>query len=372
MLQDAVTILERGDESGNDMPLRFRLPSGLEILGLPTRNYNEGDWDLGPTWNYLVLADRPFLVDTGRWGRTEQLLEMMKKYGTDPRDLDFIILTHGHEDHDGGVGMLTRISKVPVKAHRTYGRLIRMYPDECPQGANPDFPAACWQCFMPREWTDKYCAAYHRERADMPVDELADGSTEIAPGVTAVHTPGHNCDCLTIFVGDEAVLVGDTVLPQITPWPSSEQRHEKLAEVLDPDQPAEEIFGLKAYIRSLKKLVALGRENNRLVLPAHRLFYEGQWNELDLAQRASELIEHHLTRASAFLELLQSGPKTVRELSLAHFDNGKLKGAGKRMADNEVISHLELMLHAGDVRVLSDGRFEATGQSVLADYMEGL
>jgi len=63
-------IIQQGDASGNGMVAKIRLPSGLEVITLPTKNFYGGHWDLGPTWNYAVMADRPFLVDAGRFGRT--------------------------------------------------------------------------------------------------------------------------------------------------------------------------------------------------------------------------------------------------------------------------------------------------------------
>jgi hypothetical protein len=62
-------VMHKGDDSGNEMLVRFRLPSGLEIFGLPTKNFYGGDWDLGPTWNYAVLSDKPFLRQTVSSGR---------------------------------------------------------------------------------------------------------------------------------------------------------------------------------------------------------------------------------------------------------------------------------------------------------------
>ena len=69
MKQYIKEIINKGDDSGNGMTVRFSLPSGLEIIGLPTKNFYGGHWDLGPTWNYAVLADKPFLVDSGRFGQ---------------------------------------------------------------------------------------------------------------------------------------------------------------------------------------------------------------------------------------------------------------------------------------------------------------
>jgi hypothetical protein len=48
-LNSKVEIVHKGDESGNGMAARFRLPSGLEIIGLATKNHYGSHWDLGPT-----------------------------------------------------------------------------------------------------------------------------------------------------------------------------------------------------------------------------------------------------------------------------------------------------------------------------------
>ena len=96
-------VIHRGDDSGNGMTVRWRLPSGLEILGLPTQNAYGGHWDLGPTWNYVVLTDRPFLVDSGRFGQGNRLIAMMEGAGIKAQDLEFVLISHGHEDHDGGL-----------------------------------------------------------------------------------------------------------------------------------------------------------------------------------------------------------------------------------------------------------------------------
>ena len=71
-------IINAGDDSGNERVVKFQLPTGLEIFSLPTKNYYGGHWDLGPTWNYAVMADKPFLVDAGRFGQGKNLVGMME------------------------------------------------------------------------------------------------------------------------------------------------------------------------------------------------------------------------------------------------------------------------------------------------------
>ena len=94
--------------AATEWSVRFRLASGLEVYGLPTENFYGGHWDLGPTWNYVVMTDPPFLVDAGRRGQGRKLIAMLEFAGLKPSDLGFVLISHGHEDHDGGLGELAQ------------------------------------------------------------------------------------------------------------------------------------------------------------------------------------------------------------------------------------------------------------------------
>ena len=153
-------VISEGDGSGNEMVVRFRLPSGLEVFGLPTKNAYGGHWDLGPTWNYAVMADRPFLVDAGKFGQGSRLLAMMETASISHTDLYFVLISHSHEDHDGGLAELIEATRLKVKAHAIYDHLIRKYPTQSPEAKKKDFPAKCWHCFMPESFYSKNCRAY--------------------------------------------------------------------------------------------------------------------------------------------------------------------------------------------------------------------
>ncbi|MEJ2724209.1 MAG: MBL fold metallo-hydrolase [Deltaproteobacteria bacterium] len=356
------------------MVVRLRLPSGLEILGLPTKNFYGGDWDLGPTWNYLVLADRPFLVDTGRTGEGKTLLEKLKTVGVSGKDLAFVLLSHGHEDHDGGLAEIVQATGVSVKAHVLYERLIRSYPDDAPPGVNRDFPASCWRCAMPESFSNKHCRVYHRERGRLEIETIGDGETSITDSVVSYHLPGHSPDALAFLLGEEALLVGDTLLPDISPHPTRLCYFDDVANVLGPNYSnGDSIYGLGAYLRSLKKLEGIGTRTGQLtILPAHRLFYNHQWNEMDLNKRVRDLLTHHVERCACILETLKPGPKTVRELAAASFDAALLKGSGIVMAENEILSHCELLETSGDLVSCNGGRLEATGTSNFESTIEAL
>lgn len=370
MLQEITTVIKKGDSSGNEMLLRFRLPSGLDIFGLPTQNRYGGGWDLGPTWNYLVLADPPFLLDAGRFNQTEDILGMMRKVGFDPSDLGFILLSHGHEDHDGGVAALAQQTGATIRVHPVYERMIRVSPQACPTDAHREYPAKCWNCFMPQDFVSKNCLAYHKANSRMTVIPVDEDPCELMPGVTTYATPGHSPDSLSTVINNEAILVGDTILPEISPWPTTLQLYDRIAGVLDGWDP-KTIFGLNAYIRSLHKLKQIGIEAGPLwVLPAHRLYYRDVWNDLDLVGRIDALFEHHRNRCAAILNILQSSAMQAEEIALQLFPEHLLKGPGKRMAANEIVSHLELMASTGDITVDKSGGFIATGRSSFEAFIQ--
>jgi len=368
------TVIHQGDASGNDMTVRFRLPSGLEIYGLPTKNFYGGHWDLGPTWNYAVMADKPFLVDAGRFGQGENLVAMMKSVGIRPQDLDFVLISHSHEDHDGGLSELVKSTRINVKAHAIYDLLIRKYADQAPPGYKEQFPAKCWHCVMPESFYSKNCLHYHKVLQDLTIDKISDGNQTLATNITSYHLAGHSPDCLAVMLGEEAIVVGDVILPDITPWPTREAMFDEVADVIKPDYTEPHaVFGLRRYIKSLKKLAEIARAHpDILVLPAHRLYYNDHWNGIQLAERVDELLQHHIQRCAAIIEILNNKPKTADEIAQEHFEDRLLEGFGSFMAANEIISHCELLIDSRDVVSVNGDRYSATDSGDFETYFKAL
>jgi len=367
-------IIHQGDDSGNELVVKFRLPSGLEIYGLPTKNFYGGHWDLGPTWNYAVMADRPFLVDAGRFGQGKDLVGMMEAAGIKSADLDFVLISHSHEDHDGGLAELVKQTRLRVKAHSIYDLLIRRYPAKAPGGQKQNFPAKCWHCMMPESFWRKNCLEYHNVLHDLIVENINDGQTVLGSDMHLLHLPGHSPDCLAVLLGSEVLIVGDIVLPDISPWPTREAMFDEVAEVIASRYAqAESIFGLQRYLKSLKKLEQIGRQfPDILVLPAHRLYYCGRWNGFRLMERVRELIRHHIDRCAAIIEILRNGSKTAAEIAAVHFDAKLLQGFGSLMAANEVAAHCELLIKSGAVTAVENSRYAFTGTTDIERYIQNL
>lgn len=58
--------------------------------------------------SYLLLGERPALVETGPTSTVDTLLAGVRAAGVDPRDLGAVAVTHIHLDHAGGAGALAQ------------------------------------------------------------------------------------------------------------------------------------------------------------------------------------------------------------------------------------------------------------------------
>ena len=141
------------------------------------------------------------------------------------------------------------------------------------------------------------------------------------------HLPGHCADAMAFQIGEEALIVGDNLLPEITPHPTQEAFWRWSGKILPPEyNRPERLYGLRAYLRSLKRLRALGRKfPDMIVLPAHRLFYANRWHMIELENRSTEIIEHHVQRCASILGILNDGPRTLEQIVLTHFEPNLLK-----------------------------------------------
>ncbi|OGP68546.1 MAG: hypothetical protein A2031_00135 [Deltaproteobacteria bacterium RBG_19FT_COMBO_43_11] len=374
MLKQMIKVIRSGDANGKNMIIKLTLSSGLDIYGFATPNFYGGDWDYGASWNYLVLSDQPFLLDTGRFNMGKKLLDMINAASLSINDFKYIVISHGHEDHDGGLYDLAEMTGKKIKAHAPYKQLTHFYPDLAPAGARPDFPASCWHCFMPEAYVNQNCLKYHKERTLLEIDEIKDGNSGLGERVKTYHVPGHSPDSLAIQLGDEAILVGDTVLPEITPFPSREAFFYQVEKVLYPEHTtADELYGLRAYIKSIKKLKKIGEKYSDIItLPGHRLFSNNNWNEINLRDRANELIEHHIQRCAAVLQIIKKEAKTIHQITKEHFPAHMLKDIGSAMAELEVHSHLELLIIAEDVMQAGRDKFIAAGSSNFKNIIRNL
>jgi len=156
---------------------------------------------LGMTSAYVVRGPVPILVDAGMTGQEAVLRFRLRRVGVELTDLALVIVTHAHSDHAGCLAWIKASTDAAIACSRPTmdllgtGKSARMVP----------------RTLVSRLITPLLArvAKYPAVQADVPVDE----PMTLAPyGVdgTLLPTPGHTRGCLSVLVGDDAI-VGDLV-----------------------------------------------------------------------------------------------------------------------------------------------------------------
>jgi len=169
---------------------------------------------------YLLLGDRPALVETGPTSTLETLLDGVRQAGVDPDDLQAAAVTHIHLDHAGGAGALAqRLPSLHIYVHtvgaphlidpaRLVASAARLYGDDLPHLFGDVVPAPAAR-----------------------VHALTDGDTVLLGSrrLVAVDTPGHathhhafwDAGTGDLFTGDMAgvALPGSRYVRAPTPPP---------------------------------------------------------------------------------------------------------------------------------------------------------
>jgi len=150
---------------------------------------------------YVVVGERPILIDTGWPNEEATILAALRAAGFGPRDLSLILLTHGHSDHAGSAAELRQLSQAPVALHEADHDMVRRGRNEHlqPTGllgwlfspiANGPFPT-----FEP----------------DLQL-EPGDRLDKFGIAGEILHTPGHTPGSVSLLLDSGEVFAGDLLM----------------------------------------------------------------------------------------------------------------------------------------------------------------
>ncbi|MHB1035076.1 MAG: MBL fold metallo-hydrolase [Pirellulales bacterium] len=156
---------------------------------------------LGIANAFLILEDRPVLVDSGSAAGVPRLLKALATHGVGPRDLALVIHTHAHSDHCGGTAELVRLAGIPVAIHPAEAASL------CTGKGSPSRPATLSGRVM-RPWLR---VEFPPVEADLLVN---DGFLLEVHGVGGriVATPGHTDGSISILLDSGDAVVGDLLM----------------------------------------------------------------------------------------------------------------------------------------------------------------
>src|SRR5437764_3750294 len=152
---------------------------GANVHAIDTRM---GGYD-GITAGYLLLTDRPCLVETGTALSAPVVQEAVSSLGISATDLATVVVTHIHLDHAGGVGdIASRYPNAQIVVHERGARHL-VDPARLVASARRVYGAVMDEMFGDLKPTE---AARVRAVDDGDAVELGGGRT-----LTAHYSPGH-------------------------------------------------------------------------------------------------------------------------------------------------------------------------------------
>ena len=303
----------------------------IHCLRIPT------PWAVGRVNCYLVEDDPLTLVDTGpNSGRAlDELERALARHGRRVEDLERIVITHQHPDHEGLTEILRRRSGAEVCA---LDRLAPWLADWRGEQKADDAHAAA---LMARHGVAPDIVAvlealsqnFRAWGSSSPVDrQLADGDElPFARRTWRVHhRPGHSATDTVFHDAERRELIGgDHLIGHISSNPLASK-----------DQPQ----ALVSYLDSLRATAAMDGVDR--VLPGHGEEVTG------VADLVSARLRMHERRARKIAGLLEDGPLTAHAIARRMWGEVAIKQAF--LTISEVLGHLDLLMADGVVASSED------------------
>ncbi len=288
---------------------------------------------------YLVRDDDEWaLIDTGM--HTEDSIATLKsalaEVGCQPASIRTLISTHHHADHFGTSQAYQELTGAEVYLNELeLSRVERLQSTERLPEAFAFFQQHGILLDSPEQLPTPgsfYGSRYMPAKPDHFIrdgESVYVGKRELRIVWTPGHTQGH---CCIYLPEDKVMIVGDHLLPKITPHVG--------VYYAGPDNP------LQDFLDSQEKIQGFDVE---LVLPAHGGVFK------DHRYRAKQIIQHHKYRLDEMHDIIHGKAHSAYEVASKVFDlNADLPIFHVFAATFETLAHLHLLMYDGKVRRVED------------------
>lgn len=160
--------------------------------------------NLGHVNIYLISTEKGYiLVDTGMPDKQKEFEKLFQKLGIDLKNIQLIILTHGHLDHVGSTAFVKRITGAKVLCHRSYSMNL----------AKGKIEPAVPQNILGKILNFMTGLSGSKIEAIAPDFEVDDefNLSEFGVSGKVIHTPGHSKSSISIALDSGEILVGDLI-----------------------------------------------------------------------------------------------------------------------------------------------------------------
>ena len=253
------------------------------------------------------------------------------------RDIERVIITHGHIDHFGGLAFVKRHTDAVVGIHELDRRVLTNYEERvivATKALGIYFERAGIDPTL-RETLFQMYGFAKRHVTSIDVDFTIVDELEI-DGMEFIHTPGHCPGQVCIRLGD-VLLSADHVLSRTTPHQSPES--------------ITHYMGLDHYADSLRKLLRF--EGIRIALGGHEDSIH------DLYGRINAIRASHNRKLDRIRKIMRDhrAPMTISEISSAMYPD--VQGYHVLLAIEEAGAHIEYLYQHGHLTIANIKEFEA-------------
>ena len=318
----------------------FESSSGAQIHRIPLQAFPK-------FWAYVYVLqkdDENILIDSGSGTETshEDLLNGLKQAGLQPSDLTYILLTHAHIDHYGGLTRLKPLTNAKIGCHELDLQTVS-YHDARLALIGRRLASYLTEAGLTEETRDSLLGIYRFTKAiyrSVPVDfTYRSQNMQVGP-LEMIHLPGH-CPGHVAMRLDDVIFCGDMIVDGITPHLAPES--------INP------YGGLDHYLESLAYLQKWGA-GARLVLNGHDDVIT------DLSARIEATRQNLIRRMGKALDAL-ADPLTIADVCSTVY--GEMNGYNRMLVIEKTGAYIEYLYEHGMIEITN---FDEVEQGQPARY----
>ncbi|MFW6030072.1 MAG: MBL fold metallo-hydrolase [Halanaerobiales bacterium] len=169
---------------------------------------------------YLIKADNGYLlIDTGYNKDYDDFLDELNKNGVDIETINYLLLTHHHDDHAGFVNKLLVDTNLTIICHYLGKELLKTGENDMSRGGGyinkrMYYLIKIHKLFNP-DWDLTFPPVYIREKDILIKGDNEELLKDIGINGRIIYTPGHTIDSISVILDDELIFCGDAAMS----WP---------------------------------------------------------------------------------------------------------------------------------------------------------
>ena len=174
----------------------------------------------GKTNCYLLKAnDGYLLIDTGYDKDYNSFLTGLRKHNIDVTNINYLLLTHHHDDHSGFVNKLLKETDLTIICHKLAKELLETGKNNMSNGGGYInkriyYLSRIYKLFN-QDWNFTFPPVNLREKDILVKGDNNTLLKELGINAKIIYTPGHTIDSISVILDNEIIFCGDAAMS----WP---------------------------------------------------------------------------------------------------------------------------------------------------------